>query len=102
MNTIQPQTVISKPTSKPSLETSKLSYKIQLGAYTEKSTDFSFLYGLGDIEIKPSLSGQYIFSLGNYNSVDDARINLDKVRNKGLFTAFIVCYYNDEKVSIIK
>lgn len=99
MNTTQP---ISSTVVKNNTSNDKLTYKIQLGAYTDKNTDFSFLYGLGDIEIKPSLSGQYIFSLGAFNSVDDARINLDKVRNKGLFTAFIVCYYNDEKVSIIR
>jgi hypothetical protein len=104
MNTTQPSSNNSTSSNqiKGSVESDKLIYKIQLGAYTEKQTDFSFLYGLGDIEIKPSLSGQFIFSLGNFNSVDDARINLDKVRNKGLFTAFIVCYYNNEKVSIIR
>jgi hypothetical protein len=100
MNTSQPIPTKVQPSK--SISSEKLVYKIQLGAYTEKNIDFSYIYGLGNIEIKPSSSGQYIYSLGNFNNIDDARLTLDKVRDKGLFIAFIVCYYNDEKMSIIK
>ena len=79
-----------------------LVYKIQLGAYQDNNVDFSNLSDLGKIEAIPSKSGQYIYTLGDFTSLDEAKRKLDAVRENGMFVAFIVGYLKDEKVGIYR
>lgn len=91
-----------KKSEKESGEIVKLVYKIQLGAYPDPNISFDEFKELGKIEQSKSMSGQFIYTLGDYSNLEDAKINLEKVRNNGLPIAFIVCYFNNEKISIHK
>jgi hypothetical protein len=91
-----------KKNEKESTDGIKLAYKIQLGAYSDPSIAFEEFALLGKIEQTKSVSGQYIYALGDFNNLEEAKIILDKVRNSGIPTAFIVCYFNNEKISIHK
>jgi hypothetical protein len=91
-----------KKNEKESTDGIKLAYKIQLGAYSDPSIAFEEFSLLGKIEQSKSVSGQFIYTLGDYGNLEEAKINLEKVRNNGIPTAFIVCYFNNEKISIHK
>lgn len=79
-----------------------LIYKIQLGAYQERDIDFSKFNDLGKVDVATSNSGQFIYTLGDYSSLDEAKRKLDAVRENGMFVAFIIGYLKNEKVGIYR
>ncbi len=81
-------------------ENNQLVYKIQLGAYMTSSIKFNEFSDLGSVKYNKSSSGQFIYTLGNYDDLDKAKEYLQEVRDSGVPTAFIVCYFNNEKISI--
>ncbi|MBX7227412.1 MAG: hypothetical protein K1X55_15365 [Chitinophagales bacterium] len=98
----EPQELLAVNTPVTTSPDNLLVYKIQLGAYQDKNMDFSNLNELGKIEAVPSKSGQYIYTLGDFTSLDEAKRKLDAVRENGMFVAFIVGYLKDEKVGIYR
>ncbi|MBK6338081.1 MAG: PD40 domain-containing protein [Bacteroidetes bacterium] len=79
-----------------------LIYKIQLGAYQERDIDFSRFDDLGKVDVATSNSGQFIYTLGDFSSLDEAKRKLEAVRENGMFVAFIIGYLKNEKVGIYR
>jgi len=74
-------------------------YKIQLGSYREDSITFPELKEFGEVERVHSY-GQYVYRLGDFYNLDEAKVILDKVRMQGFYVAFVL-QYNKEKVTAI-
>ena len=79
-----------------------LIYKIQLGAYQERDIDFSRFDDLGKVDVATSNSGQFIYTPGDFSSLDEAKRKLEAVRENGMFVAFIIGYLKNEKVGIYR
>lgn len=92
------------PTNNSNIATAEnlLIYKIQLGAYQERDIDFSKFNDLGKVDVATSNSGQFIYTLGDFTSLDEAKRKLDAVRDNGMFVAFIIGYLKNEKVGIYR
>ncbi|MFN8283064.1 MAG: hypothetical protein U0U67_07595 [Chitinophagales bacterium] len=75
-------------------------YKIQLGNYAESNKEFKEFAQFGTIEKSLSSDKEYIYRLGDFYSLDDARLSLEFAKTKGYNLAFIL-QYNKEKLSKI-
>ena len=78
----------------------KLEYKIQLGAYTNDIPENTF-GGLTPISKEVTASGTKYY-VGEFATIKDAREALDKVKNYGYPDAFLVSFFNSQKISIQK
>lgn len=71
-------------------------FKIQLGSYRESNISFPEYKHLGNIEMTQA-HGLYIFRLGDFYNLEQAKEILEKVRADGYYVAFIL-QYNKEKI----
>ena len=78
----------------------KLVYKIQLGAYTNEIPENTF-GGLTPVSKEVAASGTKYY-VGEFASIKDARKALDEVKKYGYPDAFLVSFFNSQKVSIQK
>lgn len=76
-------------------------YKINLGSYAQDNVVFDDLAALGSIE-KTNSYNQYVYRLGDFSTLDDAKLALEFAQNKGYFVAFILQYDNGKITNIIK
>lgn len=78
-----------------------ISYKIQIGSFMEDNMQFPKLSNLGKIE-KISSYGQYIYRIGEFYNLDEARAILEAVRAQNYFVAFILQFTKGKVSNIIK
>jgi hypothetical protein len=91
---------IEKPAVTTSVPSSDIYYKIQIGSYPA-ATNFDGLEQLG--EITESIAyGNHIYRAGRFDDVNEAKKQLEWVRQKGYSLAFILQYNKDKVISIIK
>ncbi len=78
-----------------------ISYKIQIGSFLDDNIEFPQLSGLGKIEKIKSFE-QYIYRLGEYYDIAEAKAVLEKVRAQNYFVAFILQFTKGKVSNIIK
>jgi hypothetical protein len=78
-----------------------VSYKIQLGSYTQGNLTFPEFDSFGQVQAVKSY-GQYVYRLGNFYDLEAAKIILDKVRQQGYYGAFILQYNKEKVTGIVK
>lgn len=89
---------LSKDYSKKSLE--GLKFHIQVGAYKyPRQQVFHFLSEVGSVG-EEQHNGLYKYLIGGKNSIDDAKDFQVSIINKGVKDAFIVPYYNSERINM--
>jgi 5-hydroxyisourate hydrolase-like protein (transthyretin family) len=79
----------------------EIAYKIQIGSFMEDNMQFPKLSSLGKIE-KINSYGQYIYRLGDYYNLDEAKAILEAVRAQNYFVAFILQFTKGKVSNIIK
>ncbi len=77
-------------------------YKIQIGNFQYDNINLKELEFLGKIEITQSGYNQYIYRLGNFNTLDGAKLSIEFLRLKGYNLAFILQYHKDKLINIFK
>lgn len=77
-----------------------LIYRIQLGAFSNKIPDDTF-GGLTPVS-KEELSNNTKYYVGYFKSITEARQALNKIKKYGYPDAFLVSYYEREKISVQK
>lgn len=78
-----------------------ISYKIQIGSFLDDNIEFPQLSNLGKIEKIKSFE-QYIYRLGEYYDLGEAKAVLEKVRAQNYFVAFILQFTKGKVSNIIK
>ncbi len=78
-------------------ELPELYYKIQLGSYDVANLTFPEYNDIGKVEMVQAY-GRYIYRLGNFTNLEEAKAILEKVRKDGYFVAFIL-QYNKSKIT---
>ena len=78
-----------------------ISYKIQIGSFLDDNIEFPQFSSLGKIEKIKSFE-QYIYRLGEYYDLGEAKAVLDKVRAQNYFVAFILQFTKGKVSNIIK
>lgn len=96
-NTIQPEN-LQQNLNKVQLENY---YKIQIASYKYQNNTFPTIQNLGNIE-EVFNYGEYIYRIGDYNTEEEARTILQKIREANYFVAFILIYKNNKVTGIIK
>lgn len=76
-----------------------LIYQIQIFA-SAAPAGVKDLGGLSPVFMRNPLKGKYIYSVGVFETYDQARSNLGKVRSRGFGSAFINAFYDGEKISV--
>ena len=76
-----------------------LIYQIQIFA-SEAPAGVKDLGGLSPVFMRNPSKGKYIYSVGVFETYDQARSNLGKVRSRGFGSAFINAFYDGEKISV--
>lgn len=76
-----------------------LIYQIQIFA-SAAPAGVKDLGGLSPVFMRNPSKGKYIYSVGVFETYDQARSNLGKVRSKGFGSAFINAFYDGEKISV--
>ena len=75
-------------------------YKIQLASYDVNNIKFPEFEKIGKIEIVNAYN-RYIYRLGNFETLDNAKHILEEVRTQGYFVAFILQYNKGKVTGII-
>jgi hypothetical protein len=75
-----------------------LVYRIQLGAYTNEIPQNTF-GGLSPVS-KERTSTSTKYYVGIFSSITEAREALEKVKNYGYPDAFLVSYFDENKISV--
>lgn len=76
-----------------------LIYQIQIFA-SAAPAGVKDLGGLSPVFMRNPSKGKYIYSVGVFETYDQARSNLGKVRSRGFGSAFINAFYDGEKISV--
>lgn len=76
-----------------------LIYQIQIFA-SAAPAGVKDLGGLSPVFMRNPSKGKYIYSVGVFETYDQARSNLGKVRSRGFGSAFINAFYNGGKISV--
>lgn len=76
-----------------------LIYQIQIFA-SAAPAGVKDLGGLSPVFMRNPSKGKYIYSVGVFETYDQARSNLGKVRSRGFDSAFINAFYDGEKISV--
>lgn len=76
-----------------------LIYQIQIFA-SAAPAGVKDLGGLSPVFMRNPSKGKYIYSVGVFETYDQARSNLVKVRSRGFGSAFINAFYDGEKISV--
>lgn len=77
-------------------------YKVQLGNYAQEKPDFKEFTQFGTIEKSISTEKEFVYRLGNFYTLDDARLSLEFAKTKGYNLAFILQYNKEKLTKIIK
>jgi len=77
-----------------------LTYRIQLGAYSNEIPENTF-GGLTPVSKEASASNTKYY-VGAFNSIKEAREALGKVKEYGYPDAFLVSFFNSQKISVQK
>jgi hypothetical protein len=75
-------------------------YKMQLGNFDAGNLEFNEFKQFGTLEKTTSDNGKYVYRIGDFYNLDDARLSLEYARVKGYNLAFLL-QYNKEKLSKI-
>jgi N-acetylmuramoyl-L-alanine amidase len=75
-------------------------YRVQFASYNkEKSIDFRKFRGLDDIRMYFH-DGQYKYTTGNEETIEDANLIKQKLIESGFKDVFIVAFHNEERISL--
>ena len=75
-------------------------FKVQISASSVSiNTSAVNFKGLSDVE-QHELNGIYKYTVGNFFTFEEARSRQNDVRKIGFDSAFIVAYYNGEKITV--
>lgn len=77
----------------------KLVYRVQVG-YFYKKVNQNYFKGIFPLTSERDKNGYYVYSAGNFPTYYDAKNALSKIKENGFFDAFVVCYYNGNKITI--
>ena len=79
-----------------------LVYRIQLGSFSNRVAENTFK-GLSPVNMEiVNDKGTTKYYVGYFSSLEDAREGLQQVKDYGFPDAFLVCYFDKEKISIEK
>ena len=81
---------------------SDLYYKVQLGNFANSNMEFKEFSQFGTIEKTVSADNQFVYRLGDFYTLDDARLSLEFAKTKGYNLAFILQYDIEKLSKIIK
>lgn len=77
-------------------------YKIQVGVYSKPAAPALFR-GLFPMSAEKIVGNGFVrYYAGLFNTIKDAEISLERVRNYGYREAFLVSFYNGKKISLIR
>lgn len=78
----------------------RVDYRVQFASYKkEKSLDFRKFRGLDDIRVYEH-DGQFKYTTGNFNSLDEAQKLKKELKNNGYDDIFVVAFHNEERISL--
>jgi hypothetical protein len=79
--------------------TEGLFYSVQVGVYS-KPVGLDKVYNLSDLNTELTKTQKIRYTSGRFTSLQDAVARRMEAREKGVADAFIVAYYNGEKITI--
>jgi cell division protein FtsN len=89
----------------PSADQDRVVFKIQLGAFgqivqSDVFRNWQNLAGNKNVEQTRNINGLYIYSIGNFNTFEEAANMQSSLRLNGITDAFIVPYNGDRRITI--
>jgi hypothetical protein len=76
-----------------------LFYTVQVGVYS-RPAPLSKIYNLSPLNSDVLSDGKIRYSTGRYDSVEDAIVRRDQVKNLGVSDAFVTAYYQGKRITI--
>ena len=85
--------------------TDRVVFKIQLGAFREivqtgVHLNWQRLAGNKNVQHVRNNNGLYVYSIGNFNTFEDASLMLNDLRKQGISDAFVVPYRGDVRITM--
>ncbi len=80
-------------------------FKVQVGVFsdllnTETHRLFSKAAGSRNLEYRKNNQGYYVYSIGNFNTFEEALLMQKQLNAQGMTDAFVVAYRGDERISV--